>query len=60
ITSPRPEYSGLGDVIKVNIRTGRELVHEWQYSIARGWLADSGGHGRVGPGPVSSPARRAR
>ena len=35
--------SGLGDVIKVNIRNGREVVHESNYINARVWIADSSG-----------------
>ena len=35
--------SGLGDVIKVNIRNGREVVHESNYINARVWIADSAG-----------------
>ena len=39
--------SGLGDVIKVNIRNGREVVHESNYINARVWIADSSGEVRV-------------
>ncbi|MFM9079044.1 MAG: prolyl oligopeptidase family serine peptidase [Opitutaceae bacterium] len=39
--------SGLGDVIKVNIRNGREIVHESNYINARVWIADSAGNVRV-------------
>jgi dienelactone hydrolase len=35
--------SGLGDVIKVNLRTGRETIHEQNHINARVWLADSKG-----------------
>ena len=39
--------SFLGDVIKVNIRTGKETVEERNYINARAWIADSDGVIRV-------------
>jgi len=39
--------SFLGDVIKVNIRTGKESVEERNYINARTWIADSTGVVRV-------------
>lgn len=39
--------SFLGDLIKVNIRTGKETVEERNYINARAWIADSNGVVRV-------------
>jgi dienelactone hydrolase len=39
--------SGLGDVIKVNIRNGRDTVHEQNHINARVWIADANGVVRV-------------
>jgi hypothetical protein len=39
--------SGLGDVVKVNIRNGREVVHETNYIGARVWIADANGEVRA-------------
>ena len=39
--------SFLGDVIKVNIRTGKETVEERNYINARAWIADHAGVVRV-------------
>jgi len=39
--------SGLGDVIKFNIRTGKETIEERNYINARDWIADSYGVLRV-------------
>ena len=39
--------SGLGDLIKVNIRTGKESVLERNYINARSWVADRNGDVRV-------------
>ena len=39
--------SGLGDVIKVNLRNGKETVEERNYINARAWIADSAGVIRV-------------
>ena len=39
--------SGLGDVIRVNIRNGREVVHELNHISARVWIADADGVVRV-------------
>ena len=39
--------SGLGDVIKVNIRNGKESIEERNYINARAWIADSNGVLRV-------------
>jgi len=39
--------SFLGDIIKVNIRNGKETVEERNYINARAWIADSNGVVRV-------------
>ncbi len=39
--------SGLGDVVKVNLRNGREVVHETNYIGARVWIADANGEVRA-------------
>ena len=39
--------SFLGDVIKVNIRTGKETIEERNYINARAWIADAAGVIRV-------------
>ena len=39
--------SGLGDAIKVNIRTGKETIEERNYINARAWIADANGVIRV-------------
>ena len=43
----RDDRGLAGDVIKVNIRNGREVVHESNYINARVWIADSSGEVRV-------------
>ena len=39
--------SGLADVIKVNIRNGKETIEERNYINARAWIADANGVLRV-------------